>query len=355
MDLKTLVFDDFAPVMRPFVLPANTVIYRACVSDEVLTDRVRFFGSKRTAGLYERGRMLRAFATKKQLTLVDIRYVIAMMKMITNSRQDIAITTDITNLMLRMHVALGLCTFEKQIFLLDNINLRGSSEADRIRTCIDKMRDFFRTISTDRSQHPPWLNPIEPAGVRVGITDIDYFVMDVLKQLFKEIADGIISPILPSPFHNQEGQQILEEIVLFNPSDALKQLPTHPTQSQAPVIALNSYLNSMYQYKQLQYYPWKLHIYSGGLQQYTAKKGKTSSEPNRDLAYTLDTNRTFAISHDRRIGKLDEWVAGIKKGFPSIFTDNTKGFLNGANIPLGMPATANSDSIIIGRRKPASD
>lgn len=132
-------------------------------------------------------------------------------------------TPEVEAMLLKIYLALGVCSFEKQIRLLSNI--RAS-----IPGPFQRMLEFYTLINESPSNHPLWINPIEPNGVRIAITNGDYFVFDILKQLFGSMADGIISPVMHSPYHSQgasarvQDGELLEEIVLFSPVDVLEDI-----------------------------------------------------------------------------------------------------------------------------------
>jgi hypothetical protein len=94
------------------------------------------------------------------------------------------------------------------------------------------MKDFAALPPNAR---PAWVNPVEPQGVRVGITDLDYKVMGFFKDLFP--IDGVIAPATPTPFHNQGSDDpqhsiLYEEIVLFEPSATLAHVQDRPVKDR---------------------------------------------------------------------------------------------------------------------------
>ena len=194
-------------------MPSGMVWYRAY--DPALPPLINgplYFGDKATSWLYaQNGRLLGEFQPRHDLRVLDLRYVMSMLPYMIHNDFNTEIAKKIT-------VALGLCTMSKQIELLEEL-FDGQDV-----TGVERMKQFM-----DLQDKPNWVNPFEIQGVRVGITDIDYEVMEWLKALFYPIVDGIIAPALPSPFHDQMSPSIsqsklLQELVLFDPVNTLVHL-----------------------------------------------------------------------------------------------------------------------------------
>lgn len=200
-------------------VPYESMWYRAydASSKPIIKNTPTFFGDMEVAFFYSKGndnRKLGEFKCKRPLYLMDIRYVMAFLPFfLTRSFENKDILKKIT-------VALGLCSFQKQIELLDEMN--ESSFDENLRMSIERMKNF-----TELQTLPEWTNPIELRGVRIGITDIDYEVMCWLKLLLEKCVDGIIAPMMPSPFHNQHSHSVddsvlYQELVLFSPEQVLE-------------------------------------------------------------------------------------------------------------------------------------
>lgn len=215
--------NDFDFIQGALLVPENSIWYRAYdPALPRLTDKPLYFGDMEVAYLYAKqapNRRLGEFKTTKQLRLYDIRYVSAIMRHLFQYMTAFPeIIEDIT-------VVLGTCSLDTQISLLDKIP---AAQYPDLLAAIQRLRDFATLPPGER---PSWVNPVEPQGVRAGITNIDYKVHEFLKCLFK--IDGIIAPAIPTPFHDQVHHDIrksviYEELVLFNPVDVLSHVQDRP-------------------------------------------------------------------------------------------------------------------------------
>jgi hypothetical protein len=203
-------------------LPQESAWYRAYAPDiPVLTTEPLFFGDIDVAYMNAKPhkRRLGEFQCVRPLRVLDIRYVMSFLPFVfrKNAPQK--------NMMQKITLALGLCSFEKQIELLQELPV---DRYPLLPHNIRRMNEFNKL-----EVKPDWTNPIELRGVRVGITDIDYEVMMWLKELLLHVADGIIAPALPTPFHDQMFQDVsrsvmYEELILFEPRKAVRFLCDRP-------------------------------------------------------------------------------------------------------------------------------
>lgn len=128
----------------------------------------------------------------------------------------------------------GGCSAARQIQLLKEI-VRGKPFP-----FIQRMEQFYYTLPTHPRQTQ--VSPIEPMGVRVGITDLDYYVIETLKIVFHQL-DGFIAPNLYTPAYNQgKENNMYPELILFHPRKCLIQLNAPPDLSTLQVITLESIL-----------------------------------------------------------------------------------------------------------------
>lgn len=211
--------DKFEYVQGTILTPPGTVWYRAYdQSKPRLLDAPLFFGDMEVAWInaHQPGRALGEFVTTKQLRLLDMRHVMAILPHVL--RHACGANMPMENLML----ALGLATFRKQIELLEQLP---SKEYPWIDRPLQRMRDF---AALGEKEKPTWVNRVELQGVRIGITNIDYDVMSWLKALLYPTFDGIVAPALESPFHEQ-GRSLdicesvmYQELILFNPQQAVE-------------------------------------------------------------------------------------------------------------------------------------
>ena len=118
-------FKQFPIVFHPFNIPENSVWYRASAPAEVLTNELSFFGSKRTASMYiPLKRELKAFRNIKFLRILDIRYIQSIMRLFMESRTSNVITPEIEAYLLKIYIALGICSLQKT----DSITFNPGSE-----------------------------------------------------------------------------------------------------------------------------------------------------------------------------------------------------------------------------------
>jgi len=232
--MSAISIRDFEYCHGIIVLEDQTIIYRAYdVTKPVLTEYPMFFGDIEVAHFYAKNsanRKIGEFRCKRQIRLLDMRYVMSILPYLLRKDYTHSIITKAT-------LALGLCSFNKQIELLEELSV---VEYPQLSTHITRMRDFADLPETDK---PDWINPIELKGVRIGITDIDYEVMVWLKDIFKPIFNGIIAPLFPTPFHDQRDANVAKshlmgEVILFNPEKVV----THAL--DRPLTHLVMYFNN---------------------------------------------------------------------------------------------------------------
>ena len=225
-----------------FSVPMDAVWYRAYRVGEQLTTNPLFFGDIQVAWLnaQQPNRRLGVYHCKKSLNLIDMRYLMAILP-------SLFVNDDLASIKL-LSLALGLSTFQKQIELLEELD---KTDYPNLSTSIQRMKDF-QTLKTK----PNWVNPLEMRGVRIGITDIDYKVVEWLKDLFGKVIDGIVAPVLPTPFHDQGSSDIkqsvmYQELIIFNPKESLLYIEDYPIGSKMTFPQLTvpfgeAYLNRAY-------------------------------------------------------------------------------------------------------------
>lgn len=168
------------------------------------------------------GRRLGEFRAKRQLRLLDMRYLSSIMGYITR------FMTNHPSVLEKVAIALGTCSFHRQVQLLESLLENNPSAYPDLPRCIERMKTFQRLAPQDM---PSWANPVELQGVRVGITTIDYELMSFLKMVFP--IDGIVAPSMPSPFHDHSDADVrrsimYEEMVIFDPVSSLEFIQDRP-------------------------------------------------------------------------------------------------------------------------------
>lgn len=213
-------YQDFALKIKEFdythgiiTLPKESIWYRAYSPNRpLLTGTPLFFGDIEVAFIntQQDNRHLGEFKCMRSLRVLDIRYVMSILPFVfCKDSPDMEMMKKIT-------ISLGLCSMEKQMQLLRELP---EHKYPNLPESIKRMETF---VGLDAK--PNWTNPIELKGVRVGITD--YLVMMWLKDLFGNVVDGIIAPVLPTPFHDQS--MMYEELIIFQPNEVLRFVQDRP-------------------------------------------------------------------------------------------------------------------------------
>jgi hypothetical protein len=207
-------------------IPASTCWYRAYKPElSVLNDNPTFFGDMEVAFHNTKNgeRKLGEFLCTRPLRLLDMRYVMSFLPFILQSNE-------VPNKVFEMiELSLGLCSFQKQIEILKKLD---NTAYPMLSVGIKRMEQF-----QSLDVKPPWVNPVEMRGVRIGIGDIDFQVAIFLRDLLSPIVDGIIAPSLHSPFHDQqyadiEYSMMYQELLLFHPTTVLRHVCDRPITSK---------------------------------------------------------------------------------------------------------------------------
>ena len=286
------------------LVPSEAIWYRGCRSDEVLGNDPLFFGDMEVAWLnaHQPGRVLREYKCVKALRLIDMRYIMAILPYIIKN-------TDNINTIERLYRGLGICTFRKQIELLEKLN---NSDYPDLVNAIRRMRLFEKL-----KKKPSWVSPVEMRGVRAGIANEDYLLISWLKDLFEKTVDGIVSPALPTPFHDQGmpdvGRSVMmQELIIFNPKRCLEFIQERPVKSiieyHYQTLPFDMILKSNYR----EFVSGHL-IMSGGTTLQPKTPRKIVYLPNKDeidgktKALLVDERRAW-MPHIRRIQKSQEYL-----------------------------------------------
>ena len=215
--MSTYDFKNFSYCDVDIIIPEDTYFCRGIdvSTTEIIRDMPIYIGPEYVAKEYGKVYYLKA---KTDLKLIDIRKLMHLMKLIIASRK--SNNADIKKSIYYITMAFGLCSYDKQIKLLEEF-----SEYIKTYSNSKEAVDYFNYCLTNMKSIDPStkLNPFEPEGVRVAETYIDGFVITILKELFNGIYDGFIAPKLISPFHKDNKTH--EEIVLFDPKNKLEVSP----------------------------------------------------------------------------------------------------------------------------------
>lgn len=230
----TYKFDKFDYTDHDIIIPKNTIFYRGIDHPvtEVLRDAPLYVASHEIAKHY--GKHVYEIKTNRELKLIDFRKLKNLIRLIITSRT--SCDKDCMQCIFYLTIAFGLCSYAKQVELLEKyLDYAKDLAVDAQQIQVVKARiDQMKSINLDKTP----LNPFEPEGVRVAETYIDGHVVVIIKEMFKDIYDGFISPRLFSPFH--EGNVTHEEIVIFNPKDCME---LNQTKEKITIANISDLLN----------------------------------------------------------------------------------------------------------------
>lgn len=215
-----LDYKNFSPLLGiSLIIDENTLLFRSYdVSYEILSDRPSYFSTYSNAKEYSNfieNRILGSFLPKREINLLDIRYVKSILnEMILQRKSN---STDIINDYLTISLSFGLISLNEQLKLY---KLRYPDYKNDIRyKSIKKYIEKNNTLNYYSKKIN--INPIELSGIRIGETTNDSYSSIILKNIFESSFDGIISPDFESPYHSQTNNIIPCEILLFNPKKSI--------------------------------------------------------------------------------------------------------------------------------------
>ena len=237
----TFSFDKYDYTDEDIILPSNTVFYRGVPSNvdktNIVRNRPMYVATKETAQHY--GEQVVALRATRNLRLIDFRKMKHQVRLLLASRPPAEANDDLKRSIFYLTIAFGLCSYQRQISLLDEFlkhNSQDLPDAD-----IKDLSKRIKWMKTAYLQlHHSSLNPFEPEGVRVAETFIDSHVMLILEEIYKKRFDGFIAPRMFSPFHVDTTTH--EEIVLFD----AKQKVSLEVNIQPKLIQLQTVLRRMY-------------------------------------------------------------------------------------------------------------
>lgn len=236
-----LQYDTFNMVAGFLHIPANVLWYRAASpSVAALSDDPIYVGPKYVADFYAKDptRIYKTYRNPRPMRLLDVRFVQQIIPYLLTHRPEGRINAETMRWYKAMNIAFGSCTLRRQIELLreilHEITSSGRTIPPIVQHGITRMEQFNNHRDAYHTQS--FVNPIETQGFRVGITDVDYYVISILRRLFTQV-DGIISPALFTPYHDQGSiHRMFPEMVVFHPSQSLEEVSN--TTSPDTTIAL---------------------------------------------------------------------------------------------------------------------
>lgn len=214
-----LDYSNYPPLLGISVkIPNKTLLYKSYdKSFPILSERPSYFSSLSNAEKYldVSDRKLAKFLPKDDLNLLDIRYVKHILNDLILSRKNN--DKKIIESYLTLSLSYGLISLKEQIKLY-KIRYSELTNDDRYK----KIKKYYKENSNlNYFSKNILLNPIELQGIRIGETTNDVSSTFILKNIFGDSFDGIISPNLESPYHYKTDNIIPCEILLFNPIKTL--------------------------------------------------------------------------------------------------------------------------------------
>lgn len=218
-----LDFQHFPLTTNAIVLEKEWLILRAS-SQYVrgLPNHPMFFGSQAVTSFYKHtdpSRSIEYYSTNRSIRLLDMRLLQMLVPILLRERS-IRLNTRGYDFYKKLCATLGGCSLQRQYELL--LELGGTEEHPYVK----RLRDYMERIHKQTPlEKDALVSPIEAMGFRIGITNLDYEVFTVLRDIFINI-DGFIAPMMATPAHNQmKENRLYEEVVLFNPKDCLIAIP----------------------------------------------------------------------------------------------------------------------------------
>lgn len=213
-----LDYDHFDFVAGFLHIPANVLWYRSARVECVeLGEESIYVGPKYVTDADASQRVYCSYYNPRPLRVLDVRFVQQMIPYILTHRLNQTINATTMKWYKALCIAFGSCSLKRQIELIEELRdefHQGGISTQVIEEGLESMRRFLKA---DPNLNPT-LNPIEKCGIRISITEIDYFVIHILRQIFTQI-DGIISPVLDSPFYGSTHP----ELVVFHPKRVLQE------------------------------------------------------------------------------------------------------------------------------------
>lgn len=240
---KLLRFEKFDTIHTAITLPINFYFMRGrdkrgspletgkplylTTNPELAETYKNIHGSNGTITMYK---------NNKPLKLYDLRYIrILILDYLSTPRSKLIPNPEAFKMMaMRLKCAYGACSLLTQIKIAETI-YRETLEKERqdknikkpVSNAIMKLKEYYNDSIDKWTEIQMYNNlctcdPVEPLGTRIGETYLDSEMVIVLSELFKDVVDGYIAPIMCAPFQVDRGGFMHSEIVLFNPEEKLE-------------------------------------------------------------------------------------------------------------------------------------
>lgn len=212
-----ITFDEFNPVYTSIHLPKNVLLVRGYDTryDPVSDYAAYYTHDTRVARGYAAydHHALGLFRTTRPIKLYDLRYIKVLLREYIQQLRGMHVKS-IIDAMRVCTLSLGLYSYDTQLKLFD----------ERYPAAPTPAADTFHAVRESLYQYkrrpPPYANPIELTGVRIGETYNDREMLQFLKELFGKEIDGYIAPKFRSPFHVEKDGMMNAELVVFNPRES---------------------------------------------------------------------------------------------------------------------------------------
>ena len=251
--MSTYEFREFNYSDSIITIPRNTIFYRG-ISDVKKPDILRpnipiYLSSKEVAYKRYAKKMenLYHLSNKHPLKLLDLRKIINLLPILIDSYKYDSDDRDYLDAIAILSITLGIVDINIQFKLLSDFYRNNNILDPGLLQGYNRVKDFVDGVNNFKFPRGPY----NKLGVRIAITDIDGYMVVILKELFKNICDGFIAPELLSPLQNNSKTH--EEIVIFNPEylekvnniDDIKSLDINVLISQNNILLNFNYQNKI--------------------------------------------------------------------------------------------------------------
>jgi len=219
-----LDFQHFPSIIgNNIIIDENTLFFKSYEKkyNSLHKNKPSFFNSINNATKYlTKDRNLGIFSTKKEIKLLDIRYISQIINDLILLRKNNDFDSIIKGYM-TLTLSYGLVSLYKQMTLYKMRYAKDLNNDKRYEKIINYLNNYEKNNNKELFQ-----NPVELQGIRIGETNNDVESTFILKEIFENFFDGIIYPTIFSPYFDDN--YIPNEILLFNPTDNLVELDKIP-------------------------------------------------------------------------------------------------------------------------------
>jgi hypothetical protein len=284
---------DFPPVYgEAITIPTDSLFFRGYDTRfPVVSSHPSHFGNYETAREYanQEFKKLGQFVTTKNLKVVDLRYLQVFLRDLFRNRTET--NDEILDIILSCSLAYGLCSFKRQLHLLDiRYNKRESKAMEKY---------YNKTLDKSFVTQPMNFDIIEAQGVRIAETTNDGIVLSFLSKLFQnENIDGFIAPSFFSPYHIEKYDcKTSPELVIFDPS---RSGIIHVDMSNSVIpLKITDLINRQFVHKSIAYKTFMKTIIKGGSSKNTNKihdfENFFHSLDDKDLLQKVENAKRAAV------------------------------------------------------------